>query len=163
MNNRRTARKKDHICYGLITMLIWNILVITAYLIVSNIKQRSIAAELNENGYMLLLFPISWSIMWYFVGYQMRKEYVAEKTYFRKFALDMPNRVYQKAFNQYYSAKYCKMLGIVSLIGIPLYLLYPLREGINDYVIAACVACTALFYGLYFKNRHHALVDKIKK
>ena len=153
---------KDHVRHGLVTTLVWNILLIAALTCKSMYTEYSLATDIEKEGYIILLFPIAWSIMFYYVGQGISKEYTGQKNYFRELAPDVPLEDYNKAFRQYYTAKYAKMLGRVALLGVPTYLVYPLRGEISYYALASFLIAAAICYGVYFFNRQHELADKIK-
>ncbi len=153
---------KDHVRYGLLTTIVWNIFVVTAFTLKSVYTDFSLANEFKGDGYLLLLFPIAWSFMWYYVGQGIRKEYIGQKNYFRELAPDVPVEKYNRVFRQYYTAKYAKILGRLAILSVPAYLIFPLREEINYYAIGGFVVTAAICYGVYFMNRQHELADKIK-
>lgn len=153
---------KDHVRYGLLTTIVWNVLFFAAFAYKTTSTDYSLAADITEEGYVLLLFPIAWSIMYYYVGQAIRKEYVGQKNYFRELAPDVPVERYNKAFKQYYTAKYAKMLGRVAILGVPAYLVYPLRGEISYYAIGGFMVAAAICYGVYFLNRQHEIADKLK-
>lgn len=153
---------KDHVRYGLVTTLVWNIFLVTAFTLKSVYTDFSLASEIEKEGYVILLFPIAWSIMYYYVGQAIRKEYVGQKNYFRELAPDVPVEKFNKVFKQYYTAKYAKMLGRVAILGVPAYLVYPLRGEISYYAIGGFMIASAICYGVYFMNRQHEIADKLK-
>lgn len=153
---------KDHVRYGLLTTIVWNIFVVTAFTLKSVYTNFSLAADIEKEGYVILLFPIAWSLMWYYVGQGIRKEYVGQKNYFRELAPDVPVEKYNQTFKQYYTAKYAKILGRLAILSVPAYLIFPLRGEVSYYALAGFLVAAAICYGIYFLNRQHELANKTK-
>lgn len=121
-----------HKC-GFITMVGWNIILIASTLIRSVIKGVSPIYLFNDGvgGIGISIFLLIWSIIWYGIGYNSRKDYIFMKNKYREQYSKLDEQKFNHAFRIHYINEQTKILSLILLLAIPWYLLGHVKGSIN--------------------------------
>jgi len=119
--------------FGLVATIGWNIVLISLTLIRSAINDITPLHVFNDGtgGIGLSIFLLIWSIMWYGIGYKLRKDYISRKKTFREKLSKLDDEKFNKAFRLHYINEQTKILSIVFLTAIPWYLIGHVKGNIN--------------------------------
>ena len=130
--------------YGLVTMIGWNILLVVLILIVSTIKGVSMFYILDDGtgGVGMSIFLLIWSLIWYGIGYKLRKDFITTRSMYREQVPLLELKQFNKAYRNYYIGKQAKLLSIVFVTAIPWYIIghvdFPMTT--KDIIIVAILA-----------------------
>lgn len=119
--------------YGFIIMIGWNIMLIIITLIHSIIKEISPIYIFNDGvgGIGISTFLLIWSMIWYRIGYNSRKDYIYRKNMYRERNSKLDNEKLNHSFRLHYINEQTKILSFIILLAIPWYLLGHVKGSIN--------------------------------
>ena len=136
--------RNDFNKYGLVTMIGWNILLVVLILIVSTIKGVSMFYIFDDGtgGVGMSIFLLIWSLIWYGIGYKLRKDFITTRSMYREQVPLLELKQFNKAYRSYYIGKQAKLLSIVFVTAIPWYIIghvdFPMTT--KDIIIVAILA-----------------------
>ena len=136
--------RNDFNKYGLVTMIGWNILLVVLILIVSTIKGVSMFYIFDDGtgGVGMSIFLLIWSLIWYGIGYKLRKDFITTRSMYREQVPLLELKQFNKAYRNYYIGKQAKLLSIVFATAIPWYMIgyvdFPMTT--KDIIIVAILA-----------------------
>ena len=136
--------RNDFNKYGLVTMIGWNILLVVLILIVSTIKGVSMFYIFDDGtgGVGMSIFLLIWSLIWYGIGYKLRKDFITTRSMYREQVPLLEYEQFNKAYRDYYIGKQAKLLSIVFATAVPWYMIgyvdFPMTT--KDVIIVAILA-----------------------
>ena len=140
--------RNDFNKYGLVTMIGWNILLVVLILIVSTIKGVSMFYIFDDGtgGVGMSIFLLIWSLIWYGIGYKLRKDFITTRSMYREQVPLLEYEQFNKAYRDYYIGKQAKLLSIVFATAVPWYMIgyvdFPMTT--KDIIIVAILAVIAV-------------------
>lgn len=144
--------------YGFITMIGWNIMLIIITLIHSIIKEVSPIYIFNDGvgGIGISIFILIWSLIWYGIGYNTRKDYIFRKNIYREIHSKLDSETFNHIFRLHYINEQAKILSFIILLAIPWYLLGHVKGSINkdNFIIVTLIGLLSLtFFFIYKKTK----------
>ena len=130
--------------YGLATMIGWNVLLVVLILIVSTVKGVSMSYIFDDGtgGVGMSIFLLIWSLIWYGIGYKLRKDFITTRSMYREQVPLLELKQFNKTYRGYYIGKQAKLLSIVFATAIPWYMIgnvdFPMTT--KDIIIVAILA-----------------------
>ena len=130
--------------YGLAAMVGWNILLVVLVLIMSTVKGISFSYIFDDGtgGVGMSIFLLIWSLIWYGIGYKLRKDFITTRSMYREQVPLLEQTQFNKAYRNYYIGKQAKLLSIVFVTAIPWYIIghvdFPMTT--KDIIIVAILA-----------------------
>lgn len=115
----------DKIKYGFISLGIWNFFLVLMAILAASIRNVEYSHFFDDGtgGIGISILIVIWSLIWFGIGYHVRKKYVEEKSYYMNKVTAIDETQYNKEFVVFHICKYAKMLTIVFLTAIPWYIL----------------------------------------
>ncbi|HJD92488.1 hypothetical protein [Bacteroides coprosuis] len=157
MQQEVTLSKKSCSKYGVLSMIGWNVLIISLLLA----TQKPLEALLTSDGLRLsgmgFLFFL-WSGIWFFIGYQYRKKYLRQKEDYKEEYSEEEQKDFDKAYFQYCLSKNTKAISTVLFITIPWYFIGYVQGDtmhMRDYIVMGILLLiSATLYGIHKRYRN---------
>ena len=136
--------RNDSNKYGLAAVVGWNILLVVLVLIMSTVKGISFSYIFDDGtgGVGMSIFLLIWSLIWYGIGYKLRKDFITTRSMYREQVPLLELKQFNKTYRGYYIGKQAKLLSIVFATAIPWYMIgyvdFPMTT--KDVIIVAILA-----------------------
>lgn len=149
---------KDYLKYGIITLVVWNILLILMTILAASIRKVEYSYFFDDGigGIGICAFLVLWSLIWFGIGYHSRKKYVQEKSFYKEKVPLVDEEQFNKEFIAYYISKHTKMLSIILATAIPWYIIGYVRGPftIRDLIIILILALlSAISFWIYKQKK----------
>jgi len=96
----------------------------------------------GTGGVGMSIFLLIWSLIWYGIGYKLRKDFITTRSMYREQVPLLELKQFNKAYRNYYIGKQAKLLSIVFATAIPWYIIehvdFPMTT--KDIIIVAILA-----------------------
>lgn len=147
---------KDYFKYGVVTVIIWNTLIILMTIIAASVRKVDYSYFFDDGtgGIGICLFLIIWSLIWFCIGYHSRKKYIQKKTFYKEMATLIDDKQFNKEYAAYYFSKQAKMLSVVLITAIPWYVIGYVRKPFEskDLIIIAILAILSAITFIIYKS-----------
>lgn len=151
---------KAEVKCGLITAVVWNIVLVAAFAVNAVVKGLDADYYLcDEEGYSFVPLYFFWSVIWYTIGRHGYKEYVAGLAVYRERYTLIEEHTLRKEYRRYAIQSKAGMLVPVFALAIPWYIFepdYPSMD-MKDVCVIAVLAFISLT--LYKVSRRNVVAE----
>ncbi len=145
---------KDYCKYGILFTIAWNIVLFILLVITNLVEGNELFFYESTHWYDMPVIILIWSLVWYWIGYSLRKEFLFQRKYYQhKFQMLNQQKI-KDLFKIHYLSRYAKILTVVCITAIPWYVIGYVRDHFNltDIIIMSVLFIWSLI--LYFTARY---------
>lgn len=141
--------------YGVYTAIVWLVMSIALFFIASFCRSTPFIEDIVD-VIALPIFMFTTTIVWFFIGFNIRDKYLKELYYYVSESSELNKIKIEKEFKRYFIFQRSRMFGFLFLTAIPWYIFSPIRQslGLKDYIILSLLFLLALvFFVIYFRGK----------
>ena len=120
--------KKEYNKYGVSFAIVWNMFLVTLIVVTNLIENNPLFQIESEHWYDMPIIMTIWTLIWYWIGYNLRKEFLLQRGYYLEMYKTLDPKKVGKLFRTHYLKRYAKILTIVSATAIPWYIIGYVRD-----------------------------------
>lgn len=144
-------KKNNYFKWGIAFALSWNILIIGIYTIMCIINGVGFSENIEvDSWYGFYACYVMATLVWFYIGYGLRKEYITKKGMFVSSFSDISKSKTEEIFRLHFIKRYSKILTIVFVTAIPWYMIANVREDLRTkdivYISIFMIVSTVLAY-----------------
>jgi len=155
---------KDSCKFGLMTMALWIVFVITlvsGYAFYNNYSFFEYFVDEETNGVVSGLFSTAWAIAWFFIGSHGRNKYITMCKYYSQNNPQVDPSEVQRTIKTYYFTKLAKILTVVFSTAVPWWWIVKMIQtggtypSVKDYIVTfVLVILSTSCYWYYKRNKN---------
>ena len=140
--------------WGIFFAIAWNIIILGTYSIVSRVEEVSFFENIETDiWYSFGACYLLATIMWYYIGYVLRKDFVSKKEMYFSTYKHMNRRKVDLLFNLHFFRKYSRFLTSVFASAIPWYMIANVRGELRKKDIVYLGIFTGISLVLLFTSK----------
>ena len=146
--------QKDYSKYGILFTVGWNIVLLALLVITNLVEGNELFYYESVHWYDMPIIVTIWSLVWYWIGYSLRKEFLLQREYYQQKFQMLDQQKIKDVFKIRYLSRYAKILTVVSITAVPWYIIGYVRDKMEteNYVVIGVLLMVSLM--LFIVYRH---------
>lgn len=146
--------KKEYCKYGILFTVGWNIVLLALLIITNLVEGNELFYYKSVHWYDMPIIIMIWSLVWYWIGYSLRKEFLLQREYYQQKFQMLDQQKLKDLFKIRYLLRYAKILAVVTITAIPWYIIGCVRAYFNlrDIIVISILFICSLL--LFFTARY---------